>query len=166
LIRTIFYVIAQLVGAIAGTAATLLCYPYEMRMKGGGGVINIVAGTEPWNAMFMEFFLTMGLVFGAFSIAFDPRGWGKLGPIGLATIVGLHFHVGAAVSFGAMNPARVFGPAVIYNSWENHWVYWVGGIVGAAVGGCTYEYLFMKREHARSTVPSTAGETSKKRKFD
>jgi hypothetical protein len=98
-----------------------------------------------------------------FSIAFDPRGWGKLGPIGLATIVGLHFHVGAAVSFGAMNPARVFGPAVVYSSWANHWVYWVGSIPGAAMGGCIYEYLFMKREHARSTVPSTAGETHKRK---
>ena len=24
-----------------------------------------------------------------------------------------------------MNPARAFGPALISDTWDNHWVYWV-----------------------------------------
>ena len=30
-----------------------------------------------------------------------------------------------------MNPARVFGPAVIAGDWDYHWVWWVSEILGA-----------------------------------
>ena len=39
------------------------------------------------------------------------------------------WHVGA----GCMNPARVFGPAVISNEWNLHWVWWTSEIVGACL---------------------------------
>jgi len=37
-------------------------------------------------------------LFGSFAIAFDPRGWGKLGPIAVAIIVALNIHAGVTVS--------------------------------------------------------------------
>jgi hypothetical protein len=41
---------------------------------------------------------TFGLVFGSFGTAFDPRGWGKLGPVAIAIIVGVNIHAGSIVS--------------------------------------------------------------------
>jgi glycerol uptake facilitator-like aquaporin len=33
-----------------------------------------------------------------------------------------------------INPARVFGSAVISGQWENQWLYWVGPFVGMCSG--------------------------------
>jgi len=41
-----------------------------------------------------------------------------------------------------MNPARSFGPALIADSWDDHWVFWVGPLVGGLAAGLIYEYIF------------------------
>uniref|UniRef100_A0A6I8P8E9 Aquaporin-4 n=1 Tax=Ornithorhynchus anatinus TaxID=9258 RepID=A0A6I8P8E9_ORNAN len=58
---------------------------------------------------------------------------GVLGGLGVTTI---------NYTGSSMNPARSFGPAVIMGNWENHWVYWVGPIIGAVLAGGLYEYVF------------------------
>lgn len=39
------------------------------------------------------------------------------------------------VSGACMNPARAFGPALVANCWDYHWVYWVGPMVAALLVG-------------------------------
>lgn len=47
----------------------------------------------------------------------------------------------------SMNPARTFGSAVIAGIWENHWVYWLGPILGGVAAALIYHHAF--------TAPST-----------
>lgn len=41
-----------------------------------------------------------------------------------------------------LNPARSLGPSFVLNRWENHWVYWIGPLVGGAVSAIIYKYIF------------------------
>ena len=41
-----------------------------------------------------------------------------------------------------MNPARVFGPAVVGNEWHAHWVWWISEIVGACLAVVVVRMLF------------------------
>lgn len=42
-----------------------------------------------------------------------------------------------------MNPARSFGPALISDTWENHWVYWLGPVTGAIIAAILYQIVFL-----------------------
>ncbi|XP_075381589.1 lens fiber major intrinsic protein-like isoform X2 [Mycteria americana] len=45
-------------------------------------------------------------------------------------------------SGGSMNPARSLGPAVVTGIWDDHWVYWLGPVLGAVLAGLSYEFVF------------------------
>ena len=46
---------------------------------------------------------------------------------------------------GAMNPARVFGPALAVSFWNAHYVYWIGPMVGGALGGIVYKMFLLPK---------------------
>ena len=54
-------------------------------------------------------------------------------PIGFAYAVGIL--ATGNLSGGSMNPARSLGPAVAMNVWDGSWVYWIGPLLGATLGG-------------------------------
>ncbi|KAI1287792.1 Aquaporin-1 [Halotydeus destructor] len=39
------------------------------------------------------------------------------------------------------NPARTLASAIFTNTWTNHWLYWVGPLLGGAFSGFTYDYI-------------------------
>ncbi|XP_030626571.1 aquaporin-4 isoform X1 [Chanos chanos] len=140
LAKGVFYLAAQCLGAIVGAGILYGVTPASVR--GGLGVTSVNSGISAGHALVIEMFITFELVFTVFATC-DPRRTDLKGSaalaIGLAVCIG---HLFAIPYTGAsMNPARSFGPAVITGHWEDHWVYWVGPVIGAVVAAASYEYL-------------------------
>lgn len=56
-------------------------------------------------------------------------------------------HLGAVNYTGSsMNPARTFGTAFVTGQWENHFVYWIGPILGGLAASLLYSLLFVAPE--------------------
>jgi len=55
------------------------------------------------------------------------------------------FLVAYPLTGAALNVTRVFGTALVANEWSDFFWYWLG-LIGGAVAGLGYEYLFAGRE--------------------
>jgi hypothetical protein len=58
------------------------------------------------------------------------------------TILILHC-VGVPLTGASMNPARSFGPAVVNGCWDNHWIYWIGPLVGSTAASLIAQAIFL-----------------------
>ncbi|GAB4856580.1 Aquaporin TIP1-2 [Ancistrocladus abbreviatus] len=148
LIRGILYWIAQLLGS---TVACLL-----LKFSTGGlttSAFSLSSGVSVWNALVFEIVMTFGLVYTVYATALDPRkaDVGIIAPLAIGLIVGANILAGGAFDGASMNPAVSFGPALVSWTWENHWVYWVGPLIGGGLAGVVYEVVFINRTHEQIT---------------
>ncbi|KAM7400574.1 hypothetical protein PAMA_004992 [Pampus argenteus] len=141
LAKAVFYVVAQCLGAISGAGILYLVTPAAVR--GSLGVTMVNSNISVGHALLVELLITFELVFTVFATCDSKRTdlGGSAGlAIGFAVAIG---HLFAIPYTGAsMNPARSFGPAMVTLNFENHWVYWVGPILGGILAAGMYEYLY------------------------
>ncbi|XP_061871526.1 aquaporin-2 [Colius striatus] len=139
-LRAVFYVVAQLLGAVVGAAILHQITPADSRQ--GLAINKLHNETTPGQAVTVELFLTFQLVLCIFAST-DERREDNLGSpalsIGLSVAVG-HL-LGIRYTGCSMNPARSFAPAVIVGDFSDHWVFWVGPLVGAAAASIIYNYI-------------------------
>jgi len=141
IIRGAVYVGAQLLGAVLGAAVLWGVVPLEWRGTLGSHTIN--PELSPFQALIIEIILTFTLVFVIFGNAVDAKGHGTIAPILIGFTVTADILCGGYFSGGSMNPARSFGPALISGTWEYHWVYWLGPILGGVLAGIVYHFAFL-----------------------
>ncbi len=94
--------------------------------------------------MVAEIILTFALVFVVFATAMDPKGLAHIAPLAIGFTVAVDHLVGVPMTGASMNPARSFGPALVAGAWDNHWIYWVGPLIGGAVAALVYEFVFLR----------------------
>lgn len=141
LAKALFYVVAQSLGAITGAGILFMVTPAAVR--GSFGVNNVNSEISVGHGLLVEIIITFELVFTVFATCDSKRtdlGGSAALAIGLAVAIGHLF--GIPYTGASMNPARSFGPAVVTLRFENHWVYWLGPILGGILAAGLYEYLY------------------------
>lgn len=139
------YWVAQCLG---GISAAFICLSLFGRDVVITGTPQLAIDLTPWQGILVEGILTFFLVFVVHGTAVDTR---SRTPAALAigATITLDILFGGTLTGAAMNPARVLGPAVAANFWKAHYVYWIGPLAGAALGGLVYR-VFIERKAAQS----------------
>jgi MIP family channel proteins len=144
LLKMISYWIAQLLGA--SLAAWIVSYVYQ------GGPVDVHLGTPaidptigPKAGAVLEAIFTFFLVTVVFGTAVDPRAPSGFAGLAIGLTITADILMGGALTGGAVNPARAFGPALVSHYWQDQWVYWVGPLLGGGVAAILYERFFLAR---------------------
>lgn len=120
-------------------------------------VHTLANGMSYGQGLIMEVILTFSLLFTVYTTIVDPkRGILEgMGPLLTGLVVGANIMAGGPFSGASMNPARSFGPAFVSGIWTDHWVYWIGPLIGGGLAGIICENFFIVRSH----VPLPSEET-------
>jgi aquaporin NIP len=133
--RAAGYWLAQFAGAV--TAAALL--------RGSLGNIAHVGATLPsgsqGQSFLWELVLTFFLMFVIMAVATDTRAVGEAAAIAIGGTIGLDAMFGGPISGASMNPMRSIGPALVSGDLHALWLYIVAPLIGAALGGLTYQFV-------------------------
>jgi MIP family channel proteins len=135
--NALHYWSAQLLG---GLSAALICLGLFGRDVVVTGTPQLAINLTPWQGILVEAILTFFLVFVVYGTAVDERGR-RVAGFAIGSTITLDILFGGPLTGAAMNPARVFGPALAANFWHDHYVYWIGPFLGAAAGGLVYSLL-------------------------
>jgi len=146
--QVIPYIVAQVIGAIAGAALLYVIASGKAGFDLSGGFASngygdhspgkysLMAGfvcEVTMTAMFL--FVIMGATHGRAPAGFAPLA------IGLALVM-IHL-VSIPVTNTSVNPARSTGPALFVGGWalQQLWLFWVAPLIGGVIGGVVYRWL-------------------------
>jgi aquaporin TIP len=158
--RAAAYIVAQLLGAIAGAGVLTFIFPALGPMGRNNPGVNLgVPGLGPdvtmAGAVIMEIIMTFFLVLVIFGTAVDPRGSKAIAPLAIGLIITMDILGGGRITGAAMNPARSIGPALVQQDFTNWWIYWVGPILGGLIAGFAYKFIWWP-EPATPVAPRRA----------
>ncbi len=141
--RTLMFIAAQLSGAVIGALLLLATIPDASDTNMGAHALGPDVSVSM--GLLMEIILTFALVFVIFATAVDPGGMGNLAPLAIGLTVLVDHLIAVPITGASMNPARSFGPALVAGQWSQHWIYWVGPLIGGAGAGLLYQFAFINR---------------------
>jgi len=140
--RGLMYIGSQLAGAFLASVLVAGMFGVDAVINGTPGLDNdvgIVAG------VLAEAVATFFLVLVIFGTAVDERAPRSVFPLAIGLTIAADIMAIGPLTGGAMNPARALGPALVGLAFENHWVYWVGPLLGGAAAALLQHHLLMVR---------------------
>src|SRR5262245_19736764 len=142
------YVVAQVVGAIAGAGVLYVIASGKAGFDVSGGFASNGYDTHSPGgyALVACFVAEVVLTFFFLMIilgATDSRAPAGFGPIAIGFCLTLIHLISIPVTNTSVNPARSTGPAVFVGGWAlaQLWLFWVAPIIGAAIAGFAYAWL-------------------------
>ena len=138
------YWIAQLAGASVAAWILSLAYPSgaaDVHL----GAPALGASMSPMLGMAFEAVMAFMLVIVIFGSAVDPRAPKGFAGLAIGLTLTANILVGGSLTGASFNPARAFGPALMAGYWQDHWIYWVGPMMGGAVAALLYDRFFLSR---------------------
>ena len=144
-----YYIIAQVVGAIAAAAVLFL-------IASGTNAFDVHAGFasngygehSPQGYSLLAGFVAEVVLTAFFLLvimgATDGRAPKGFAPIAIGLCLTLIHLVGIPVTNTSVNPARSTGQAIFAGGWalQQLWMFWVAPLIGGALGGAIYKNLF------------------------
>ena len=139
------YIVAQVIGGIAGAAVLYLIASGKPGFSTAGGFasngydLHSPGGYSMVSALVAEIVLTfffLLIILGAT----DSRAPKGFAPVAIGLGLTLIHLIGIPVTNLSVNPARSTGPALFVGGWaiQQLWLFWIAPIIGAALAGIVY----------------------------
>jgi aquaporin NIP len=133
--KVLFYILAQLVGAILASIVLRILFPESITM---GETLPL--GTN-WQSFALEFILTYFLMLVIINVSTGSKETGTMAGIAIGAVVFLEALVAGPICGASMNPARSIAPALISGNIQNLWLYIAAPILGAFLAVLSCKYL-------------------------
>ena len=147
------YIVAQVVGGIAGAAVLYLIASGKTGFTAADGFASNGYGEHSPGGYSMAACLVAEVVLTFFFLliilgATDNRAPAGFAPIAIGLGLTLIHLIGIPVTNLSVNPARSSGPAVFVGGWaiQQLWLFWLAPIIGGALAGIVYP-MFAGREN-------------------
>ena len=160
-VAAVGYIVIQL---LAGVVAALTVYVTFGGGETGARVVfigtpNVAPNFNVMTAVLLEIIATFFLTFVIWGSAADPRAR-NVGGFAIGLVVAADILAVGPLTGASMNPQRSFGPTLIGSLaegggalWANHWVYWVGPIIGACLAALVYKMILWPSDVSRGIDP-------------
>lgn len=128
-IDAIFYIIAQLAGAVFGSWVAFLVFNWKSPL------LALILPSLDYPVLLIlcvETTITLLLIVIIFSFASSEKS-GKFTGLGVGVYIALVTVLFASISGASLNPARSFGPVVLLLHFNHLWIYVTGPILGAII---------------------------------
>ena len=142
------YVIAQVLGGIAGAAVLYLIASGQAGFSLAGGFASNGYGAHSPGGYSLTACLVAEVVLTFFFLliilgATDSRAPQGFAPLAIGLGLTLIHLIGIPVTNLSVNPARSTGPAVFVGGWalQHLWLFWVAPLLGAALAGVVYPLM-------------------------
>uniref|UniRef100_A0A2K6N117 Aquaporin-1 n=1 Tax=Rhinopithecus bieti TaxID=61621 RepID=A0A2K6N117_RHIBE len=143
--RALMYIIAQCVGAIV--AAAILSGITSSLPGNSLGRNDLADGVNSGQGLGIEIIGTPLQLVLCVLADYRPRrrDLGAQPPLAIGPPVALGHLLAIDYTGCGINPARSFGSAVITHNFSNHWIFWVGPFIGAALAVLIYDFILAPR---------------------
>lgn len=143
------YWIAQLLAAVVASFLLHAWLPGEWVQAVKCGAPTLAPGISTTAGVLIEVVTTFFLVAAVWGTAVDDRR-PPIGGFGIGLTVMMDILFAGPLTGAAMNPARAFGAAIFGHAMENHWVWWVGPLVGGGLAALLYDRMLLDRPASRA----------------